>query len=237
MERINKIIASSGICSRRKAEELVKDGKVSVNGQIITDLATKVSNKDVVVVNGEKINTDYKVYYLLNKPRGVISSVSDDKNRKTLVDLIDEELRIYPIGRLDYDTTGIILLTNDGELSNILMHPRNEVPKTYLAKIEGIITMDEYFKIKKGVNIDGSIVVPKKLKILSKDLKTNTSKVKITVCEGKNHLIKKIFEKIHHPVIKLKREEYGFLNLYGLNSGDYRKLSTEEVESLYEYRK
>ena len=140
MERLQKVIASSGIASRRKAEELINKGKVKVNGNIVTELGTKVSGNDTIEVDGTILKRDsVKEYYLLNKPRGVISSVSDDLNRPTVVDYIDTDVRIYPVGRLDYDTTGLIILTNDGELTNILAHPRNKIPKTYIAKIEGLL--------------------------------------------------------------------------------------------------
>lgn len=237
MERIQKIIAASGVCSRRKAEELIKAGKVKVNGHTITEMGYKVDVNDNIVVDGKGINVEKKVYYILNKPRNVICTVTDDKERDTIVELIDEEKRIFPVGRLDFDTTGLIILTNDGELANILMHPRNEVPKTYVARIDGILSMEEYFSIKTGIEIDGEKIIPTRLKIMSKNEKANVTIVRITVCEGKNHMIKKIFEQVKHPVLKLNRTEYGFLNLHGLNVGDYRKLTQREIEDLYTYKK
>ena len=155
MERLQKVIAQSGLTSRRKAEELIKNGKVEVNGEIVKELGIKVSGNDYIIVDGVELKkNDKKEYYLLNKPRGVISSVSDDKSRKTVVDLINTDTRIYPIGRLDYDTTGAILLTNDGELTNKLLHPSKEIDKVYLAKVKGIVTIDDINKLKKGVMID-----------------------------------------------------------------------------------
>ena len=151
MERLQKVIANAGYTSRRKAEELIRNGKVKVNGEIIRELGTKVNHTDKIEIEGEILtNEDTKVYYLLNKPRGFICSVSDDKNRKTVVSLIDTDKRIYPIGRLDYDTTGLLLLTNDGNLANQLMHPKNEVEKTYIAKIEGNLSPSEFYHLKKG---------------------------------------------------------------------------------------
>ena len=147
MERLQKVIANSGYCSRRKAEEYISTGKVKVNGEVIKELGTKVSGEDYIEVNGNPLNKkEEKVYYLLNKPRGVVTTSKDDKNRKTVVDLIKTDKRIYPVGRLDYDTTGIILLTNDGELTNYLTHPKNEIEKVYVAKINGIITKEELKK-------------------------------------------------------------------------------------------
>ena len=234
MERLQKVIAESGYTSRRKAEELIKEGKVEVNGKLVTELGTKVSGTDSIVVEGVSLKkNDVKEYYLLNKPRGVISSASDDKDRKTVVDLINTDTRIYPIGRLDYDTTGLILLTNDGELTNILSHPKHEVEKTYIAKIEGILTVEEINKLKKGIEIDGRKCVPVRFKVRKKDKEKNNSMVEITIIEGRNHIVKKLFQSLKHDVIKLKRESYAFLNLGNLQSGEYRELSTKEVKKLY----
>ena len=238
MERLQKVIANSGYCSRRKAEELIKCGKVFVNGKKITELGTKVSGNDAITINGEAIKLEEdKVYYLLYKPRGVISSVSDDKDRKTVVDLINTNTRIYPVGRLDYDTTGVLLLTNDGEFANILMHPSNEVEKTYLAIIEGIMTTEEIYKLKDGVVIEGIKVTPKRLKIKKKDLEKNKSKVEITIVEGRNHIVKKMFEAVGHPVNKLTRERLAFLDVKGLQSGEYRYLTKDEVKQLMKLKR
>lgn len=234
MERLQKVIANSGYTSRRKAEELILQGLVKVNNQVVKELGVKVNNSDVIEVEGIVLGkNEKKVYYLLNKPRGIISSVSDDKNRKTVVSLIDTDERIYPIGRLDYDTTGLILLTNDGELANKLMHPKNNVEKTYIAKIEGILTPSEFYAIKKGIVVDGRKVIPTHLKTRKNDLEKNTQIVEISIVEGRNHIVKKIFEMVHHPVVKLKRESYAFLTLGSLKSGEYRELSVKEVKKLY----
>ena len=155
MERLQKYIANSGVASRRKAEELILDGKVKVNGKVVRELGTKVSGSETIEVNGNILAKEDKVYYLLNKPRGIISSSNDEVGRKTVVDLIEEDKRIYPVGRLDYDTTGIIILTNDGEIANLLMHPKNEIEKTYVAKINGILSPKDQMILKNGVVIDG----------------------------------------------------------------------------------
>lgn len=234
MKRLQKAIADSGYCSRRKAEEKIAEGRVQVNGEIITTMGYQVSDEDIIIVEGKKINlVEKKVYYLLNKPREVISSVSDDKNRKTVVDLIKSDLRIYPIGRLDYDTTGLILLTNDGELANKLMHPKNEIEKTYLAKVEGLISKEDILKLKRKLLIEGRPVFIKKVKIRKKDLKKEMTLVEITIVEGRNHIVKKIFSAIGHEVIKLTRISYAFLTLDNLKSGEYRMLSLKEVKKLY----
>ena len=233
MERLQKVIANSGYCSRRKAEELISKGQVYVNGEMVTELGTKVSGNETIVVEGVTLNKDTrKEYYLLNKPRGYICSLKDDKGRKVVTELINTKERIYPVGRLDYDTTGALLLTNDGEFANILMHPSNEVEKTYLAIIEGILTTEEIYKLKDGVVIEGIKVTPKRLKIKKKDLEKNKSKVEITIVEGRNHIVKKIFEAVGHPVNKLTRERLAFLDVKGLQSGEYRYLSKDEVKQL-----
>ena len=235
MERLQKVIANTGFTSRRKAEELIKNGKVKVNGKIVTELGTKVNASDLIEVENKVLEkTDRKYYFMLNKPRGYISSCEDEKNRKTIVDLIGIEARIYPVGRLDYDTTGLILLTNDGELTNILTHPKNEVPKTYIAKIEGNLTLEEFYRLKKGVVIENRKVTPEFIKIRKKS--ENSDIVEITIVEGRNHIVKKIFESVNHAVIKLKREKYGFLTLGNLESGEYRELSIKEVKKLYNYK-
>ena len=234
MERLQKVIANSGFTSRRKAEELIKEGKVKVNGKVIKELGTKVSYDDSIIIDGVLLKKEEnKEYYLLNKPRGAISSVSDDKNRKTVVDLIETETRIYPIGRLDYDTTGLILLTNDGELTNILSHPNNNIEKTYIAKIEGILSKENIDALKKGIIIDGRKCKPVRFKVRKKDLEKNISMVEITIVEGRNHIVKKLFHELKHEVIKLKRESYAFLTLDNLKSGEYRILSIKEVKKLY----
>lgn len=234
MERLQKIIANSGYCSRRKAEEYINSGKVKVNGEIISELGYKANYDDYIEVNGTPINKkEEKVYYLLNKPRGVVTTSKDDKNRKTVLDLIKTDKRIYPIGRLDYDTTGLLLLTNDGELTNFLTHPKNEIEKVYVAKIKGLITKDELKKLCNGVVIDGFKTSKSRAKVLKIDKRTNSSVVELIIHEGKNHQVKKMFEAIGYEVLKLKRESISFLTLDGVKSGDYRELSIKEVKKLY----
>ncbi len=232
MERLQKVIASNGYTSRRKAEELIKTGKVKVNGILVQELGTKVNEKDTIEIEGKLLEkNEQKVYYLLNKPRGVISSVCDDKNRKTVVSLINTNVRIYPIGRLDYDTTGLLLLTNDGELANQLMHPKNEVEKRYIAKIVGNLTPSEFYSLKQGIMIEKRKVIPTYLKV--RKTEENAQIIEIGLIEGRNHIVKKIFESLNHPVDKLKRESYAFLTLGNLKSGEYRELSLKEVKKLY----
>ncbi len=231
MERLQKIIAESGYTSRRKAEALITSNKVKVNGIVVNELGAKASYEDDIFVDGKKLSFEPKVYFLLNKPRNVISSTSDKEGRKVVTDLIDTKLNIYPIGRLDYDTTGLILLTNDGELANILMHPKNRVEKTYLAKLNKVFTMADYFQLKKGILVDDILTKPTRLKIKSKD--KETSFVEITISEGRNHIVKNIFKTLGYDVEKLIRTRYAFLTINGLNSGEYRNLNKAEVEKLY----
>ena len=234
MERFQKVIANSGFCSRRKAEELISKGKVLVNGNVITSLGTKVSKEDTIVVEGVTISKEVNyVYYLLNKPRGVVTTSSDDKGRKTVVDLIDTPIRIYPVGRLDYDTTGALLLTNDGELANLLMHPKNEIDKVYIAKVEGIISGYAIKLLRSGVVIDGVKTYPARVKLKSYSKKNNSSIVEIIIHEGRNHQVKRMFEQVGYRVSKLKRERYANLTLEGLASGEYRTLTVKEVKRLY----
>lgn len=234
MERLQKVIANLGYCSRRKAEELISNGKVSVNGTIVTELGTKVKKGDTILVEGNILdnNKNYE-YYILNKPRGVVTTTNDEHGRKTVVDLIDTSTRIYPVGRLDYDTTGLLLLTNDGELANKLMHPSSNIEKTYVAKIEGLISPISVKKLKSGVVIDGYKTRPAKVKVKKYNKSTNKSIVEITISEGKNHQVKKMFEAVGHHVEKLKREKYAIFDIKSLKVGEYRKLTFKEISILY----
>ena len=193
MERLQKVIAESGYASRRKAEELIKAGKVYVNGIKITEMGYKVNGNDLIDINGKPLKKEDKEYYLLNKPRGVVTTTSDDKNRKTVTDIIETTKRSYPIGRLDYDTTGVLLLTNDGELTNILNHPSSEVTKVYLAKIEGIVEPFKVKKLEQGVVIDGKKTSKARVRIKKIDKKNNASYIELTIHEGRNHQVKKMF--------------------------------------------
>ncbi len=233
MERLQKIIANSGYCSRRKAEQLIIDGKVLVNGRQVTDLGSKASSSDVITVEGHALKLENKEYILLYKPRGVVTTTNDEKNRKTVMDLVESTNRLYPVGRLDYDTSGLLLLTNDGQLTNLLIHPSNKVEKVYLAKLQGIVDPALLKKMSLGIVIDGKKTAKSKFKIKKIDKKKNTSLVELTIYEGRNHQVKKMFKAIGYDVIKLKRERFSFLDLKGLTSGEYRHLSIKEVKTLY----
>ncbi len=234
MERLQKVIANLGYTSRRKAEELIQAGKVKVNGEVVKELGTKVKNSDTIEVENTILdnNKNYE-YYLLNKPREVISAVSDDHGRKTVVDLIQSTERIYPIGRLDYDTTGIILLTNDGNLANKLMHPSSKVEKKYIAKVKGLVTGYDIKRLREGVVIDGRKTSRARVNLKKYDKATDKSLVELTIHEGRNHQVRKMFEAINHDVVKLKREKYANLDLTGVKPGEYRRLTNKEIAILY----
>lgn len=233
LERLQKVIAQSGVTSRRKAEQLILDGKVKVNNKIITTLGTKVSPQDEIEVEGIPLEKENPVYYMLYKPRGVISTVSDNKERKTVIDFFPEvEERIYPIGRLDYDSSGIILLTNDGEFANRLMHPKHEVEKVYVAKVRGIPSKEELSRLRKGVKVDNDLLKTVRYNILSTDRRKNTALLELTLFEGKNRHVRRMMEAIGYPVQKLKREKYGILTLDGLQPGDTRPLTPKEIKQM-----
>ncbi len=236
MERLQKVIAASGLTSRRKAEDLIKAGKVKVNGKSITELGTKVSSKDEIEVEGKILEKEAKEYYLLNKPRGVITSNSDDKGRKTVRELITTNARIYPVGRLDYDTTGVLLLTNDGEFANIMMHPKNNIDKVYLAKLEGIIKGEQIHQLEDGIPLDDIVVKASRIKCRKINKESNTCMVEITIHEGRNHQVKRMFESVGLHVEKLTRKRIGIFTTEGLHSGEYRKLTPKEVQIVYSYQ-
>jgi len=237
MERLQKVIAASGITSRRKAEKLMLEGRVSVDGKVIRELGYQVTGKERIEVDGEILTREEKVYFLLNKPRGVITSVTDDKNRKTVTDLIPVNERIYPVGRLDYDTTGVLLLTNDGEFANLLMHPNKEVDKVYLAKVKGIVREDTIAKLKSGVVLDNKKVRCARAKVKRTDYKNGTSFVELTIHEGINHQVKRMLNEVGFEVLKLTREQVYFFTLDGLKSGEYRPLTKKEVAKVYALEK
>ncbi|MBT8900903.1 pseudouridine synthase [Lactobacillus delbrueckii subsp. bulgaricus] len=232
-ERLQKVIAQAGIASRREAEKMILAGRVRVDGQVVTKLGTKVSSIEQVVVDNQPIERESHHTYLFYKPRGVISAVKDNKGRKTVADYFtDLPYRLYPVGRLDYDTSGLLLMTNDGELANLLMHPRNEVDKVYVAKIKGILQPDEIKALKKGVQIGRYKTKPAQVKVLKTNPRAQTQIVQLTIHEGHYHQVKEMFKAVNHLVDKLSRERYSFLDLKGLISGQYRELNHKEVDRL-----
>ncbi|MDD2377627.1 MAG: pseudouridine synthase [Bacilli bacterium] len=237
MERLQKVIANRGYCSRRKAEELILQKKVKVNNEVISELGVKIDENAIIEIEGQIIVKEQKEYILLNKPRGVVTTTKDDKHRKVVSDLIETDKRLYPVGRLDYDTTGALILTNDGDLTNLLLHPKNEIDKVYIAKINGILTGKAIAILKSGVIIDGVKTSRAKVKVKRVDKKNKTTIVEITIHEGKNHQIKKMFSAVGYEVLKLKREKIAFLDVTKLKSGEYRHLTIKEVKQLYNLSK
>lgn len=236
MERLQKYIADAGYTSRRKAEDLIVNNHVTVNGNIINTLGYKVNGNDIIAIDGVILQkSNIKEYYLLNKPREVICSVSDEAGRKTVTSLIDTKARIYPVGRLDYDTTGLIILTNDGEFANLLMHPKNKILKTYVAKIDGILNEEDFKKLRKGLLIEDRKLIIDNFKVKALDKQKNTSLVEVTIHEGRNHIIKKLFGALGYDVKKLTRIKYGPLTLDNLKSGEYRNITNKEIKELKNY--
>jgi 23S rRNA pseudouridine2605 synthase len=228
--RINKYLASSGVASRRECDRLISEGKVKVNGNVAT-LGLDVGEGDEVTVNGNIVVIKKNEYYILNKPKGYICSVSDDKGRKTVMDLMPQNTgRIYPVGRLDYDSEGLLILTTDGELAQHLTHPSNQVPKTYLVKIEGTLTEQALNPIRSGIEIEG--YVTKKCKAHIVETNKEYTKVHVTLTEGKNREIRKMFAAIGKEVTLLKRIKIGEISLRGLDRGSYRKLNKQEIDYL-----
>lgn len=236
--RINKFLASCGIASRRNSEQYVLEGRVKVNGKVVTALSTEIrEDKDVVTLDGKVVSLPKKhIYLMMNKPKGFICSVSDDRERKTIIDLLPEEFknkRVFPIGRLDYDSEGLLLLTTDGDLANRLMHPSGDVNKTYVCKVEGQVLEADIAKLRKGVELDGSLTKKAKIKLLEFDGKL--SRYEITISEGRNRQIRRMFETINKEVVFLRRVAIGDLRLGGLYRGETRELKPEEIEYLMRF--
>lgn len=233
MERLQKVIANRGYASRRKAEELITAGKVKVNGTVVSELGCKVGLNAEIEIDGEVIGKDEKVYYLLYKPEGVISAAKDDRKRKTVIDLVPKDVRVYPVGRLDYDTSGVILLTNDGDLTNGLLHPSKKIDKTYLAKLDKILDGYSVKQLRQGIVIDDKKTAPAEVKVKKINKAKNTCLVQVTIHEGFNHQVKKMFETFDCNVLELKRIYFAGLDLEGLKKGESRRLTPKEVKKLY----
>ncbi len=234
--RINKYIASSGICSRRSAEELITNNKVKVNGKVLNNLAFDVSENDVVSVNGKEINPVQKFTYLaMHKPKGCVCTNKDEHNRKTVFDLLPpqyKKIKLFCVGRLDYNTEGLLILTNDGEVCENITHPSSEVYKRYIARIEGEITNKELNLLREGVNIDGKKTAPSIVNKLDYDKKTNKTRIEVLIYEGRNRQVRKMFESINKNVDFLVRKSIGEINLGGLNRREIRSLTNAEIHYL-----
>ena len=234
-ERLQKFLANAGVASRRKCEELILDGKIEVNGKIVTELGTKVSENDIVKYNGKIVKTEEeKVYILLNKPIGYVTTSKDQFNRETVLDLVKINKRIVPVGRLDMYTSGALILTNDGEFVNMLTHPKNEINKTYNVTVKGKITNEDVEKLQKGVKIDEEYITkPAKVKILKIDEEKNYSRLQITIHEGKNRQVRKMCEAINKKVLALHRSKIGNIEVNDLKIGKWRYLTNKEIVNLH----
>ena len=235
MERLQKYIARSGIASRRKAEDMIREGKVKVNGEVITEMGHKISGNDIVEIDSEVLEVKEKRYFVMNKPRGIISSSNDEKGRKTVISILPPELnnyRLFPVGRLDYDTKGVLLITNDGEFMNTLVGPQSVLPKEYLARVEGEVEKNDIQKLEAGIEIDGYKTQKCKAYMASIDKKNNSSSVGIIIREGKYHQVKQMFAAIGHPVKRLTRISFGEITIEGLAEGEIRELTPHEIKRL-----
>ena len=229
--RINQYIASAGVCSRRKADELIEEGKVKVNGAVLDAPGYHVEEGDIIEVDGLRIEPETrKVYYLLNKPAGYVTSTADREGRPLVTELVPDGIRVFPVGRLDMNTTGLLIMTNDGELSNRLMHPSHEFSKRYLARVQGIVTISEARRLEKGIDIGGFVTSPAEVHLLRHD--RNSTIAEIVIHEGKNRQVRRMFKAIGHPVLELSRTGLGNLSIGRLAPGQCRKLSPAEVEYL-----
>ncbi|XEC92791.1 pseudouridine synthase [Paenibacillus tarimensis] len=234
MERLQKILAQAGVASRRKCEELIEAGQVQVNGKTVTTLGAKANPaEDVITVNGKPIRSEKKLYLMLNKPKGVITSAKDPEGRKVVSDFLPGiKERVYPVGRLDYDTEGLLLLTNDGEFANLLTHPKHHVPKTYLATVKGVPHGTSLEKLAQGIQLEDGMTAPAEVEYHDVDPEKKQSTITITIHEGRNRQVRRMFDAISHPVIRLKRIRFGELGLQNLKRGTYRHLTPQEVKEL-----
>ncbi len=230
--RLNRFLAESGIASRRKSELFIEEGRVNVNNRTVKDLAYVVdTDVDIVKVDGEKIRQQKKVYFLLNKPKNYITTTEDERGRKTVLDLIDTKEKIFPVGRLDSDTTGVLILTNDGDFANFLMHPSNKVPREYLATLDKPLEEEAKDKLWKGITLDRR---KSRFITITYTHKVYHDKVKVVTEEGRNHFVKRMFETLGYNVKKLERLSYANFEVKGMPLGSYRHLTTKEIKTVYE---
>lgn len=232
-ERLQKVISKAGIASRRQAEELILAGKVKVNEQVVTELGVKVSSRDKVKVDGKLIRQEAPVYLLFYKPKGVITTTKDDRGRKTVIDYLPRvKERVYPVGRLDYNTEGLLVLTNDGNLTNQMIHPRYELKKVYRARIEGMATEEALDKLRAGIELEDGMTAPALVQRLEYEPMRDYTVIEITIHEGRNRQVRRMCEAIGHPVLQLKRIQVGNLTLEGMRRGQSRELTKEELREL-----
>ncbi len=234
MERLQKIIAQSGVTSRRKAEALITEGKVLVNGEKVTELGSKAKFSDEIIVNGVALNKEEPVTYLFYKPEGCVSTTSDDKERPTVLDFIRDKRRIYPIGRLDYDTSGLLLMTNEGDLANLLTQPNKDIEKIYEVSFTGVLRRKTSHIFEKGMILEKTKLKPVQVSNVKVNPTSEKTTCTLTLREGKNNQIKRMLAEFGHEVTRLKRIKLGPLTLDGLNKGQYRDLKPHERKILYQ---
>jgi 23S rRNA pseudouridine2605 synthase len=234
MERLQKILAEAGIASRRKCEEIITAGRVQVNGEVVTTLGVKVDpEQDEIQVDGRFINQQKKIYVLLNKPKGVITSSTDPEGRKVVTDFLPGITeRVYPVGRLDYDTEGLLLLTNDGEFAHLLTHPKHHVPRTYQATVKGVPHGTILEKLRSGIQLEDGMTFPAEVEYADISPEKNETIVQITIYEGRNRQVRRMFEAVSFPVIRLRRIKFGPIFLMGVPRGKYRHLTLNEIKEL-----
>ncbi|TCZ81252.1 rRNA pseudouridine synthase [Paenibacillus albiflavus] len=234
MERLQKVMAAAGVASRRKCEEIIAAGRVQVNEETVTTLGMKVDpNTDVITVDGRQIGSEKKIYIIFNKPKGVITSANDPEGRRVVTSYLKGITeRVYPVGRLDYDTEGLLLLTNDGEFAHLLTHPKHHVPKTYHATVKGVPHGSVLDKLREGVLLEDGITAPAEVEYVDVDLENKQSVISITIHEGRNRQVRRMFEAVSYPVQKLKRVKFGALLLNGLPRGKFRILTPKEVKEI-----
>lgn len=230
MVRLNKYLAEAGIASRRKADELIQQGRVSVNNNLIIEPGMQVDPaKDTVMVDGEKIHAEKKVYYLLNKPSGTITSTKDERNRVTVTSLIKTKQKIFPVGRLDYNTTGVLLLTNDGDFGNLMLHPSNKIIREYIAVIDRDLSETDVEKFLKGIFIEGK---RSKFKTVEFPKTNNRKTIIVTTEEGRNHFVKNMFKTLGYTVKKLSRISFGPFNVQDIEPGSYLEIPEKDIQNI-----
>lgn len=235
MERLQKIISRAGAASRREAEKMILAGRVQLNGQVVTELGTQAEpGKDRIAIDGQELKLSVpRLYFLLNKPKGYISAVKDDRGRQTVIDLLPEVKEyIYPVGRLDYDTEGLLILTNDGEMMNGLLHPRHEIAKTYIAEAQGVLKQGQLQCLADGVLLEDGMTAPAKVKLLKTAKDHSSCTVQLTIHEGRNRQVRRMLQAVGHRVLNLRRIGFAGLNLQGVALGDYRRLTQDEAAAL-----
>jgi 23S rRNA pseudouridine2605 synthase len=239
LERLQKVISQAGVASRRESEKIIQQGRVTVNGKVVTEMGTKVTpGKDRIMVDGKPIAGEKLVYILLYKPKGILTTLKDPQDRKTVASLVsDITQRIYPVGRLDYNTEGLLLLTNDGALTHALIHPSKKIDKTYIAKVAGRPSQEKLDLLRVGIQLEDGMTAPAVINMIDFDRERNMTSLQITIHEGKNRQIRRMFEAIGSDVKQLKRVQFAFLTLEGLRRGSYRHLLPQEVEALQNLNK